>query len=299
MRHLKTVKFLKREYPYLLFLVPAALIYTTITVIPTLYTFVYSFTNYNGLNPAFRFVGFHNYIKIFKVDNVTTSLINSLVYGFITPIVVTAIAIPLALVLNSKLKTRNFQRAVFFFPSVISALFLGYIWNFILSPSSNGLVNRVLALLGKKNALLLADPHMAMFWLIVVTVWSCAGWHSCIYLANLQTISEDFYEAAIIDGAGPFQKFRFITFPMLAPSMTTSVMLLLTGSLKVFDLPFALTNGGPGYSTTMITQTIITEGISSNLVGFASAMSVVFFLFITLFTLLQVNVMRKREENLV
>lgn len=293
------MKFLKREYPYLLFIVPAAVIYTLITIIPTVYTLFYSFTNYNGMNPNFDFVGIRNYFKIFTMNNVSTSILNTLIYGFATPLLVTLLAIPLALVLNSRIKTRNFQRSVFFFPSVISALFLGYIWNYILSPSSQGLVNSVRISLGYDKSLLLADPHQAMVFLILVSVWNTLGWHACIYIASLQTIPRDYYEAATIDGAGAFAQFRYITFPMLAPAMTTSVMLLLTGSLKVFDLPFALTGGGPGYSTTMITQTIIDEGVSGNLVGLSSAMSFVFFLIISIITGVQLTVMRRREENLL
>jgi ABC-type sugar transport system permease subunit len=217
----------------------------------------------------------------------------------VTPILVTVLAIPLALLLDSKMKTRNIQRAIFFFPSVISALFLGYIWNFILSPSELGLINSIRVNLGQSKFLLLADPHMAMILLIMVNVWCLTGWHACIYLANIQMIDKTYYEAAEIDGAGGFAKFRTITFPFLAPAMTVSVMLLLTGSLKAFDLPFALTNGGPGYATTMVTQTIITEGISSSRVGFASAMSFLFFIVISVVALFQVRIMRTREENLV
>lgn len=292
------MRFIKKEYPYLLFVLPAFLIYTTITIIPIVTTFFYSFTNFDGLSKNFKFIGLQNYIKIFSTNNVITSFKNSIIYGLATPIIVTVLAIPLALILNSTMKTRNFQRAVFFFPSVISALFLGYIWNFILSPSSLGLVNSVLISLGFHKQLLLSDPNMAMVFLILVTIWCVTGWHACIYLANIQMIDKTYYEAAEIDGANGFQKFIYITFPMLAPAMTVSVMLLLTSNLKAFDLPFALTGGGPGYATTMITQTIILEGINSNRVGFASAMSMLFFIIISIISIFQVRTMGKREERL-
>jgi raffinose/stachyose/melibiose transport system permease protein len=289
---------LKKEAPYLLFVLPAFLIYTTLTILPTLTTFLYSFTNYDGLSPHARFIGIMNYVKVMTTGNVVNSLKNSIVYGFVTPLLVTLLAIPLALVLNGRMRTRNMQRSIFFFPSVISALFVGYIWNFILSPSSQGLINGLLEKAGAKKLLLLADPHQAMGYLILVSVWCTVGWHACIYLANLQVIPTEYYEASYMDGAGPFNRFRHITLPMLAPAMTTSVMLLITGNLKAFDLPFALTNGGPGYVTTMITQTIITEGVSANRVGFASAMSFIFFVMIMIVTMVQLRVMRAREENL-
>jgi raffinose/stachyose/melibiose transport system permease protein len=289
---------IKKEFPYLLFVLPAFILYTIVTIIPVLTTFVYSFTNFNGMTHSFNFVGLQNYIKVFTTNNVTSSFINSIVFGFVTPIVVTILAIPLALLLDSKMKTRNIQRAIFFFPAVISSLFLGYIWNFILSPSDFGLINSIRISLGQGKLLLLADPHMAMILLILANVWCVTGWHACIYLANIQMIDKSYYEAAEIDGAGGFAKFRTITLPFLAPAMTVSVMLLLTGSLKAFDLPFALTNGGPGYATTMVTQTIITEGINSDRVGFASSMSFLFLLVISFFALFQVRIMRRREENL-
>ena len=292
------MSFLKKEYKYLLFILPAFLIYTIITVVPVFYTFFYSLTDFNGLSKDINFVGLENYIKVFTTSNIRISFLNSIIFGIATPVLVTAIAIPLAIVLNGKMKTKNIQRAIFFFPSVISALFLGYIWNFILSPSSMGLVNSVLTSLGKDKLLLLSDPKMAMLLTILVNVWCQVGWHACIYLANMQMIDKTYYEAASLDGATKMQQFWKITFPMLAPAMTSSVMLLLTSSLKAFDLPFALTSGGPGYATTMITQTIITEGVSANRVGFASAMSMLFLILIGIFTVIQNTVMRKREEAL-
>src|SRR5258708_400102 len=248
---------LKDEFPYLLFILPAFLIYTTITIIPFIYTFAYSFTNFDGLSPRIDFVGLSNYFRVFTTSNATTSFGNSIEYAVAVPILITLLAIPLALLLDSQMKTRNIQRAIFFFPSVISALFLGFIWNFILSPSSQGLINSLLLSFGQKKILLLADPHMAMVLLILVSVWASTGWHACIYLANLQVIDKVYYEAANIDGADGFAKFRYITLPMLAPAMTISVMFLLIGSLKAFDLPFALTNGGPGYASPLFTQPLI------------------------------------------
>lgn len=292
------MNFLKKEYKYIMFMLPALAVYTIITIIPVIFTFVYSLTDFDGLSKNFNFVGIQNYFKVFTTNNIRISFQNSILFGIACPILVTLIAIPLAVVLNGKMKTRNVQRAVFFFPSVISALFLGYIWNFILSPSSMGLVNSIRKSLGESSLLLLSDPKLAMVLTILVNVWCQVGWHACIYLANMQMIDTSYYEAAQLDGATKWQQFRKITFPMLAPAMTSSVMLLLTSSLKAFDLPFSLTSGGPGYSTTMITQTIISEGVSANRIGFASAMSMLFLILIGIFTVIQNVVMRKREENL-
>lgn len=288
----------KRELSWTLFIIPALTVYCIVVVIPTLSTLGFSFTDYNGFSPEISFIGFKNYLQVFENKAAMTSIKNSLVYGISVPVLVTLISIPLALVLNSNLKSKNILRTVFFFPSVISTLFLGYIWKFILSSSSTGLINSMRLSAGKEALLLLADPKMAMPFLILITVWSSVGWHSCIYIANLQTISSDYYEAATLDGASAWQKFRSITLPMLAPSMTSSVLLLLTGSLKAYDLPYALTGGGPGTSTTMITQTIIEEGVTANRIGYASAMSFLFLVIIAVITVSLTKYMNKRERQL-
>lgn len=294
---MKILNKFKRNLPYAAFLAPAIIIYTIITFIPVVWTLFYSFTDFNGLS-EYTFVGLKNYIQVFQTKNVLQSFKNTLLYAVSVPVIVTVLAIPLAVILTSKMKTRNIQRAIFFFPSVISSLFVGYIWNFILSASRYGLVNSILTDLGFEKLPLLSDPKSAMMLLILVSVWCNLGWHASIYIANIQTISPDYYEAAEVDGASALDKFRYITFPMLAPAMTTSVMLLLTSSLKAFDMPFALTNGGPGYSTTMITQTIITEGIGANRVGFASAMAFAFLFLIAVVSTVQTKFMTKREDNL-
>lgn len=289
---------LRKDIPYILFILPAATVYTIITIIPMLYTFFYSFTNKSGISKNFKFIGLDNYLKILVTNNIRVAFSNSIIYALAVPVLVTAIAIPLAVLLSGNLKTKNFIRAIFFFPSVISSLFLGYIWNFILSPSSYGLINSMLLKFGFKKILLLSDPHLAMLLLILVTLWCNIGWHASIYIANIHTIPTEYYEAATCDGAGRWQQFKNITLPMLAPAMTTSVMLLITGSLRAFDLPLALTKGGPGYATTMITQTIISEGVNSRQVGFASAMSFAFMLLISVFTITQTRIMGKREDNI-
>ncbi len=288
---------LRSEAPYLLFLLPALCAYTIFVVTPLVLSFRYAFTNWDGVNEA-RWVGFANFITAFDDPSMKQAVFNTLRYAITVPVLVTLFSIPLAVALNTKMLTRNFQRASFFFPSVPSALILGYIWAYILNPTKAGMLNQVLMFVGVKPVLWLAKPGLAFGSLIGVAVWTQVGWHACIYLANLQSISQDYYEAAKIDGAGAWQRFWSITFPMIAPSMTISVMLLLTGSLKVFDLPFSLTNGGPGFTTTMITQIIIRKGVTEKMYGKATALSVIFFLAIFLLTTVQLLLMKRREERL-
>lgn len=292
---MKKIKW-KKELPYILFVLPAFIAYTLVTVYPLVQTLWLSFTNWDGYSMQnLDFVGLENYLNLFNDRGMKDALKNTCLYAVVFPLIVTLFAIPLSLVLNSKMRTRNLQRAVFFFPSVPSAIILGYLWMYLLSPTNTGIINKFLGWFHIKPVLWLADPQWAMFSIILVGVWSAVGWHACIYLAQLQSIPGEYYEAATIDGAGAWQKFRYITFPMLSSAMTVSVMLLLVNALKIYDLPFALTKGGPGTSTTMISQIIIKVGFVEKNYGKATAMSAVFFVFIMTASVIQLKLMKKRE----
>nr|WP_300824897.1 sugar ABC transporter permease [uncultured Schaedlerella sp.] len=287
---------LKKELPYLCFILPAFLVYTVLMLYPMLQAVGLSFTDWKGVTfENLHFVGLKNYLDVFSDKQIIISITNTVVYAIAVPIAVTILAIPLSVALNSKMKTSNIQRAAFFFPSVPSALVLGFLWSYIMSPLDYGLLNRMVTGLGFDPVLWLADPKMAMVSVIVVTVWSQLGWHACIYLAQLQSVSEDLYEAARIDGANTLQLFFRITVPQLKPAMVTSVMLLMISSLKVFDLPFALTGGGPGYATTMISQVIIQRGFVDKMYGRSMAAAIVFFLFVAFITVIQQKAGAEKE----
>ena len=287
---------LTKELPYLLFILPAFIVYTILTVIPLVQTLGLSFTNWDGYSMShLSFTGLKNFRLVFADRSMKTALLNTCFYSIVFPLVTTVFAIPLSLVLNSGMKTKNLQRAVFFFPSVPSAIILGYLWAYILSPTGNGLLNKLLGLFGIHPVMWLAVPKWAMFSVLLVNLWSVVGWHACIYLAQLQSIPTEYYEAANVDGATAWQKFRYITFPMLASAMTVSVMLLLLNSMKLYDLPFALTSGGPGTSTTLVSQIIIKTGFVEKSYGKATAMSAIFFVFIAVISVIQLKLMKKRE----
>jgi len=292
-------KFLK-QLQYQLFLIPILLFYTLFTIYPLIKSFIFSMTDFNGYNKNYNFVGMSNYLKIFKDDAIVSGISYTLLYAISSTVLITLIAIPLALVLDQNFFTKNIHRAIFFFPSIPSGLLLAYIWGFILAPISSGVLNTVLREvfnLGPQPWL--SDPSLAKLMTIIVAAWAGAGWHAVLYLAFLQGIPKDYYEAASIDGAGRWGQIRHITLPLLAPAMTVSIMLLLTGGLKVFEIPFALTRGGPGFETHTITQVIVLRGISEVQYGLASAMSIVFFLIVLVITFFQVSWMQKREERIL
>jgi raffinose/stachyose/melibiose transport system permease protein len=289
---------LKKEIIFLLFLIPALISHTLFIIFPFVKSLYYSLTNFDGLSTNYKFIGLENYKQVFQDSAMISSINFTLFYTFASLILITLFAIPLALVLDSKMKTRNLQRAIFFFPSVPSALAIGYIWSYIFSSADSGVLNYVFSLVGIPKIAWLAEPVLAKLSAVIVGVWAGLGWHAVLYLANLQTIPHEYYEAAEIDGATFRQRFFHITLPMLAPAMTVSLMILITGGLKVYEVPLALTGGGPGYETHSISQIIILRGISELLYGKASAMSIILFLFIAVITIFQVKVTQNREDRI-
>ena len=288
-----------RQAQYLVFLVPILVVYSLFTIYPLLKAFFLSFTNFDGYSKVYDFVGLKNYMRIFAADALLSAISFTLFFTFAKALLVTVLAIPLAMILDRKFLTRNLHRAVFFFPSIPSGLLLAYIWGFILAPIGSGVMNTILReVFGIGPQPWLADPLLAKLSTVVVATWAITGWHAILYLAFLQSIPKEYYEAAAIDGASRLQQVRHITLPLLAPAMTISVMLLLTGGLKVFEIPFALTKGGPGYETYTITQVIVLRGITETQYGLASAMSIVFFLIVLSIAVFQVTIMQRREQHL-
>ncbi|AGA58909.1 MAG: sugar ABC transporter permease [Thermobacillus sp.] len=288
-----------RQAQYLVFLVPILVVYSLFTIYPLLKAFFLSFTNFDGYSKVYDFVGLKNYMRIFADDALLSAISFTLFFTFAKALLVTVLAIPLAMILDRKFLTRNLHRAVFFFPSIPSGLLLAYIWGFILAPIGSGVMNTILReVFGIGPQPWLADPLLAKLSTVVVATWAITGWHAILYLAFLQSIPKEYYEAAAIDGASRLQQVRHITLPLLAPAMTISVMLLLTGGLKVFEIPFALTKGGPGYETYTITQVIVLRGITETQYGLASAMSIVFFLIVLSIAVFQVTIMQRREQHL-
>ncbi|MCI1687184.1 carbohydrate ABC transporter permease [Schleiferilactobacillus harbinensis] len=291
--HTKTIK---RQFNA--FLIPILLIYAALTLYPLIQSFVYSLSNFDGYSMNFHITGFANYGRVFHDPSMTSALIYTLLYTIGTTALITCLAIPLAVILDKKFFGNNFVRSAFFFPSVPSALLLGFVWGFLLNPLGSGAINAILHTIGLGPIPWLSETGLARLSTILVATWQQTGWHTLIYLAYLQSIPEDFYEAAELEGANSWQIFIHITLPQLMPAMTVSVMLLLTGGLKVYDLPFALTTGGPGYSTYTITQAVIQRGIAEGNFGLASALSIVFFLLVMIVTVIQQLLMRHGEEQI-
>lgn len=280
------------------FLFPLLAVYIVIILIPFFQSLVFSFTDYSGYDFSLaKFVGLANYRMIFLDQTLLAGLGFTLLYTVITTACITVIALPLAVVLNKHFIGRNFARSVFFFLSVPSMVVLGLVWQYIFSPLSNGAVNILLGKIGIAPVPWLSDAGLARFCVMFIAVWAQVGWHATLYLAYLQAVPADLYEQASVDGASSLQKFVHITLPQMLPAIGISVFMLLTGGLKVYDLPFALTGGGPGNATYTVTQSIIVTGIGSGRYGVGSALGVLFFLCCLVLVALQqilTNVFEKR-----
>ncbi|MGN9845521.1 carbohydrate ABC transporter permease [Nonomuraea sp. H19] len=281
------------------FLVPIGIVFAVLFAIPLAQSLYFSVTDFNGYSTDVNFVGLENYRKIFSDPSMLAGLGFTLLYAIATTVIVTVLAIPLAVLFNRRFFGRNVVRAVFFFPAIPSIAILGLVWGFILSPLGSGALNWLLdAVGGLAPVPWLSDGTLAQLSVIVVAVWSSTGWHAILYLAYLQSIPGDYYEAARVDGASPRQSFFRITLPLLAPAVTVSSLLLMTGGLKVYDLPYTLTKGGPGYATFTITQSIIQSGIAQAKFGQASALAVVFMLAVGAIVAVQLVLSRRLEGRL-
>lgn len=281
---------------FIVFIMPALLIYLVFSILPFLYTFYYSFTDYTDINPVnLHFTGITNYLKVLQNNLMTTAIRNSVIYAVLITSFQTLVGLPLAVILNGKLKTRNLLRAVYFFPAVFSALIIGYLWNFIMSSSDYGLINNLLHRLGF-STFNFFTANRALFSVILTQVWQWAGWAMVIYLANLQGISPDLYEAADIDGASGLKRFFYITLPLMCPSVKIVIVTGLIGGMKVFDIIYAMTSGGPGNATETVMTVMMKKGISDGFYSQGAAFGVCFFIIVVLISSVVTKLMGKWSD---
>lgn len=256
---------------FVIFILPALIIYLLFSITPFLYTIYYSFTDYTDMNPInLHFVGLKNYIKVLQTPVMLAAIKNSVIYAILLTGFQTLLGLPLAFVLNQKLKSRNLLRAVFFFPAVFSSLIIGYLWNFIMSSSDFGLINNILHQLGLGTLNFFTSKN-ALYSVILTQIWQWTGWAMVIFLANLQSISPDLYEAAEIDGANGLKKFMYVTLPLMCPSVKIVIVTGLIGGMKVFDIIYSMTSGGPGDATQTVMTVMMKKGISEGFYSTGSA----------------------------
>ena len=281
---------------FVIFILPALIIYLLFSITPFLYTIYYSFTDYTDMNPInLHFVGLKNYIKVLQTPVMLAAIKNSVIYAILLTGFQTLLGLPLAFVLNQKLKSRNLLRAVFFFPAVFSSLIIGYLWNFIMSSSDFGLINNILHQLGL-GTLNFFTSKDALYSVILTQIWQWTGWAMVIFLANLQSISPDLYEAAEIDGANGLKKFMYVTLPLMCPSVKIVIVTGLIGGMKVFDIIYSMTSGGPGDATQTVMTVMMKKGISEGFYSTGSAFGVCFFIIVLAISAIVTKLMGKWSE---
>lgn len=264
-----------KELPYILMAVPAVAVFVTFFIVPLIFTIRYSFYNWTNFSPDITWSGLENYRKLFSDTMIFGGIKNSLIYAFFTVILQNLISLPVAVVLNTKFKGRNFFRATFFCPAVLSTLVVGYLWKYILSAGDFGLVNQMLNRIGIDTVNFLGNGKLALASIIFTQVWQWFGWSMVIYLGNLQSIGDDLYEAASIDGATTLRKFWHITIPGLAPAIKTNLVTGIISGLKVFDVILSMTNGGPAHKTDTILSLMFAKFSEGNY-GYASSFGIMF-----------------------
>lgn len=277
------------------FVLPALLALIMVVGIPLIVGIYYSFTTWNGID-APTFVGIKNYSKILKDADFMKSIWFTTKFALVSIVLINFIGLSLALIVTQNIKSSKFLRTVFFMPNLIGGLILGFIWQFIFVKAfdSIGTLLNIEALKGGW----LATPETGFWGLVILMCWQMSGYIMIIYIAYLQNIPQDLLEAAEIDGASWWQRFRHITFPLVAPGFTVSMFMTLSNSFKLYDQNLSLTRGGPYNSTQMVAMNIYNTAFAENLMSYAQAKAVIFFVLVTAVSLIQVYYNKKREVEM-
>lgn len=270
------------------FIAPNFIGFAVFTLGPILFAFALAFMHWDGSNPI-TFAGLDNFWKLFSDRAFQAALWNTIVYTACSVPLTLACALGLAILLNQKVFGRDFFRTVAFFPYVASLVAVAVVWNMIFNPDM-GPVNMVLYALGVDPKNLpgwAADKHWAMVTIILFGAWKSMGYFMVIYLAGLQGINAELYEAADLDGANGWQKFWYVTVPQLAPTTFFVSVMLTIQSFKVFDQIYMITQGGPGTSTLVLVYHIYNEAFISWDLGYASMVALVLFALVLGVTIIQ------------
>jgi raffinose/stachyose/melibiose transport system permease protein len=264
----------RRRSPYpLYFYALPALLFLVLFAIPTFASFYFSLTRWT-LSTT-QFIGLDNFIMFFREPTLVSGFIHTFIYAFLTSGIKVVLGMLLGVLLTSKIVGRGYLRSVIFFPVLVSTIGVGLTFKILLDPF-NGLVNKALAVVGITGPGWLTDPSMALYSVIAVDVWKGIGIATLIYIAGMVGIPQEYYEAARVDGTSSRQIFFNITLPLLRPATTTVILLSLIGGLRSFDLIWAMTKGGPGFTSDVIAS-VIYKQYQAGFYGLSTAGNVVLF----------------------
>ena len=282
-----------RERTFLLITIPILALFFCFNTLPLIKGVIYSFTNFRGYG-EFDWVGIRNYTDLFTDARVGKSYLFTFKLAIVATIVVNVLSLVLALGLNSKIKFKSALRGMYFVPNILGALVVGYIFNYFFTY----ILPAVVKMMGGKGDSILASSKWAWVAIVIVCAWQSVAMNTIIYISGLQTVPEDVYEAGSLDGATGWKKFKNLTFPLILPFFTINMLLCMKNFLMVFDQIMALTKGGPAQSTESISFLIYNNGMAGGQFGFQSANAVVFFVVIVVISVLQMNFLGNKEEQL-
>ncbi|MCL4464966.1 MAG: sugar ABC transporter permease [Chloroflexi bacterium] len=279
-----------------IFLLPVLAYLAVFVVFPVVYAFYLSFHEWNMLSLTMKFVGLDNYQQLFQDQTFILSLVNTAIFtvGVIGSIVVLSLA--LALALDTKLKGINFFRGVYYTPAVTSVIVIAAVWTWIYEPNF-GILNNLARMVGLPQLRWLSDTSMALPSVIITAVWRNVGYFGVIFLAGLQGIDTIYYEAAKVDGANAWERFRHVTIPLLMPTTFYVVVMGIISSFQVFGLIYAMTGGGPVNATSVIVYYLYKQAFVYFRMGYASATAYVLFAIIFALTLIQFRLLGRRIET--
>ena len=287
----------KTKYAFL-FILPALLMVAIFYIYPTLMSFRYSFTDWDAIKSPANFIGLDNFISVLTDKNMKEVFFNTFYLALIYVPFLNIIAIILAVIIINVGKFKEVYKSVIFFPNVLSMGVMGYIWAMLYN-ADGGAFNLILEKIGLGSLALdwLGNDATVLPAISLTIIWFASGYYFVIYMAGLLSIPTELYESADIDGAKTLSKFKNITIPMLAPSITINVVLSTVGILSFFDLPFVMTRGGPGYSSSTIALQIYTYTYPSMQPANGVALSVILCLINILVTFILLKFLRRGEET--
>ncbi len=277
-------------------IIPGLALFLIFVIIPVFYNFYFALTDYNGFpNSPIHFIGFKNFINAFTINKNATfnALQNSIIYAVLITSIQNIFAVIIAIMLTFKSKTSNFFRALYFFPNVLGAFIIASIWSLLMNPNF-GPISQLFEFFGV-HVNLLGSTEYSIYTVIFVQIWASMGYAMIIYYTNAKSIPSDSLEAADIDGASVLQKIKHIVLPLLMPSFTINILLSLIGSLKLFELIFIMTAGGPAGSSENLPVLIYNEAFSWGKHGYAAALNVVQFFMILIISVVIMFVLKKKE----
>ncbi|SDD92562.1 carbohydrate ABC transporter permease [Auraticoccus monumenti] len=284
----------RRGWQVNLLYLPALLLFGVFTIYPLMSGLAISFTNWDGYSVARSNVGFANYQRLLQDASFRLVLGNTFVYGIGSMVLQQLLGLGLALALDGRLRGRAFARSIIYLPVLVSPIVMGTFY-YLLFQYNNGTLNQLVTAAGGERVAWLSDAEVAVTIIVVVNSLQFVGISMVIYLAGLQAISPEYPEAAMIDGAGAWQRLRHITLPLLQPAFATSVVLNLIGGLKLFDVIQVLSGGGPGISTNSVSTYIGRTYFDSQAAGYSAAMGMALFLIIVVLTLVASTALNRRR----